>query len=711
MNDNINIRGYFTYEIFKKDNYGIYHFSNEEIDTIVSGNFSNIDNNKEYELSGYFFEHPKYGLQFKVNYYNELLPTKKKEMVKFLSSKYFKGIGRKKAEKIVEILNGREILTILEDENILNEMTFLKDDIKILFLETLRSFSPNTKKMYDLFVKAEINIDKIRLLETKFGDDCYDILTHDPYILYGKTNILTLNEIDKLALVIGIEKNNIHRIACHLSHVCSHQCFNSGDTFISKEEIYKLFLRLDFDQKMFEDALNFSFEKKYLYLEDDKIYHSSQYLAEKIISNFLKKFNVQKDIDFSYILEDLKILEKSEGIKYAKSQKNAILNAFKHNFSIITGGPGTGKTTIIKAIIKLHKMYTNDEIVVLAPTGRAAKRINELNDVDAKTIHSLLKWNKETNTFNHNHENPLFLDTVIIDEFSMVDNYVFSKFIDACGSIKKIIVIGDHKQLPSLSPGNLLLDLIESKKFVTTTLSDIYRQEKENKIIKLCNDIILEDIDFSSYNDDVKIFEGDFFVLRNQLIDSINDNLLNGYDWYDIQVVSPMYKGNFGIDNLNIYLQQAFNPKSENKKEFNYYKHTFRVGDKILQIKNQTEQDVYNGDIGKLVDIIYENEKEVILVVDFDGNIVYYKKDDLTNIKHGYAISIHKSQGSEYKIVYIICDIQHSFMLQKQILYTAVSRSKERCFIVGDKNLFKSSCKKCIPERKTGLIKRFKNDY
>ena len=353
-------------------------------------------------------------------------------------------------------------------------------------------------------------------------------------------------------------------------------------------------------------------------------------------------------------------------------------------------------------MVEIFKQYFPfSNLIVVAPTGRAAKRINEICDVESKTIHSLLKWNKESNLFAYDIDNPILYDCLIIDEFSMVDNSLFASLLKAGSRIKKLCIIGDNNQLPSIRPGELLSDLLLSKMFTVTELKVNHRQAEGSEIISLANDIIKNDVDLDRYHKDISfysIYENNF-----DLISLIKQDMADGYSINDIQVLSPMYKGNWGIDNLNVLLQNTFNPQDINKKEKKAGQFTFRIDDKILQLKNRPTDDVYNGDIGILAEI---DEKEKYLMVDYSNIYVFYEYEELSDIALAYAMSVHKSQGSEYPIVYFVISKNNLRMLNRKLIYTAISRAKNKLVIIGDSALFMQGLSYMMKKRNTTLIKR-----
>ena len=420
------------------------------------------------------------------------------------------------------------------------------------------------------------------------------------------------------------------------------------------------------------------------------------YEAEVNISNYLKmRINHDdENIDVSRVDQLLQDFEKNQGITYAKKQKEALFYFLKSSVMILTGGPGTGKSTIVHALLKIYtSLYPEDRIGLVAPTGRAAKRLTELTGIEACTIHRLLKWDLHTNTFAINKTNPLDINVLIIDEFSMVDCLLLSKLFDAGRNIDKILFIGDYYQLPSVAPGNVLKDLIEAG-VKTIELDEIFRQAKDSGIIQLAHHIInneIDDIDLFSQYQDINFFPMlNYDVIKN-VKTIVNKALEEGYDTSDIQVLAPMYHGVAGIDALNDALQDVFNPKDQCVDSYKIGRIEYRIGDKILQLKNRVDDNVFNGDIGILIDICRKDNFEYLqdtLIVDFDGNIVEYTSQNFNTITLAYCMSIHKSQGNEFKIVIMPVLSDYYIMLRRNLLYTAITRAKQSLFILGDAKAF-----------------------
>ena len=390
----------------------------------------------------------------------------------------------------------------------------------------------------------------------------------------------------------------------------------------------------------------------------------------------------------------------------------AIKRALTNNVSIITGGPGTGKTTIIKGIINVYAQINNlsptgidQEVLLLAPTGRAAKRMSETTGMIASTIHRFLKWDKERNIFGVNEFNKIHYNLIIIDETSMIDNHLLSSLFKGLDLKTQIVFVGDEYQLPSVGPGLVLNDMINSEVITHTRLNNIYRQSensfipilaKEIKEVNLSPELLLKKDDYNfieSANNNIKN------IINQILIKCLEKNI----DETKLQVLAPMYKGENGIDNLNILLQNVFNSPKKSKQEISYFGVVYREGDKILNLVNDLDLNIYNGDIGYIKEINLESKTEV-LVIDYDGNLVFYKKEDLNTITHAYVISIHKSQGSEFEHVIIPITFGYSRMLYNKLLYTGVSRAKKSLVLIGSIKALETSIKNNYSEiRKTSL--------
>ena len=404
-------------------------------------------------------------------------------------------------------------------------------------------------------------------------------------------------------------------------------------------------------------------------------------------------------------------LEKIFDIKYNKLQKQAIISSLENKINIITGGPGTGKTTIIKGIVELYKqinLLTFDsltkDVALLAPTGRAARRITETTNFKAVTIHKFLKWDKATDTFQVNKYNKSDAKIVIIDESSMIDMFLFNSLLEGLTDDVRIILVGDYNQLPSVLPGQILKDLIDSDIIPVVKLNELYRQKEDSYIVSLANEVKNGNLE---ENFTLKKSDYNFIETKKENIEIIVSELCKkalekGYTYNQLQVLVPMYKGANGIDNLNNKLQDIFNPKQDNKDEFIYNEVIFREGDKVLQTKNINDLEISNGDIG-IIDSITKTNNNVKAIINFDGIVVEFTKKNFEDLKLGYAISIHKSQGSEFEIVIMPMDISYKRMLYRKLIYTGITRAKKSLTIVGEKEAFIYGIKRVEETRDTLL--------
>lgn len=697
------IEGEFTHTIYKSESYMVSKFKTDDGTITVTGPSFDYEKGNKYVLTGSYVDHPKYGFQFSMLTIEKYLPSKKDEIISFLRGKTFPGIGKKAAEKIYEYF-GNDTLSILKED----PSKILDLDLSNKQLVSLQSgfenLSDPENEILFYLVSNGFNNNEAQRIFNRFKLATIEVGNSNPFRYYNEIYGINFDKVKSFASKIEFEDPQNKYREAFLIYILTEYTFNSGDMYVEYEDLINILDRyggIDNLDEILERCIN----AEYLYKKDNRIYLYSDYQDELYTGRFLKSFKGDLNLDETLIEEGINNAENELKISYDAKQKDAINAFFKNDISIITGGPGTGKTTIVKTMVNMFKDYfPYNNLIVVAPTGRAAKRINEICECDSKTIHSLLKWNKDTNTFIFNIENPILYDALIIDEFSMVDSQLFASLLKASSRVKKICIIGDNNQLPSIRPGDLLNDLIESHRFVHTELESNYRQSKGNEIISLANDIIINDVDLDKYHNDIYFYD----IRRNDfnMISLIEEDIRNGYSLDEIQVLAPMYRGEWGIDNLNILMQDTFNPSVFNKKEKKVGNTIFREDDKILQLKNRPTEDVYNGDIGILEEV---NEKEKYLLVNFNDVYVFYQFDDLQDIALAYAMSVHKAQGSEYQIVYFVLSNYNLHMLNKNLIYTAISRAKTKLVIIGTEDLIKQGISRSLRKRKTGLKEILEN--
>ncbi len=670
--------------------------SDEKEKTItVTGMVPSPETDTMYTIYGSYTEHPRYGMQFNFVSCERPLPEEADGIIKYLSGVSFPGIGKKTAEKIVALLGDNCLEMIRQEPSVLYTIPGLSADKITVITEGLREEDDGMEELIRFLNIHGIGMRNLVRLNRAYGKQALEKIKQNPYRVIEECDGFGFKTADKIAMALGFAEDDERRLYAFMISLCMDLCMRLGDSYVSAEYLRENFEKqcqgLTYDYDSILDQVLFSGR---LVQEDNRIYPDTQYEAETGIAKFLEEYpyEILEACDRELLDRYLLDMQKALSITYDEDQVNAIHRFFDCPFMILTGGPGTGKTTVVRALVQLFRMlYPSSTIVCAAPTGRAAKRLSELTDTPSMTIHSLLKWDLETNTFGVTEEEPILADLLIIDEFSMVDSWLFYNLLKASKRIKRICVIGDEDQLPSVSLGSVLRDLIESERFPLVRLSRIYRQRDGSDVIELAHMIHDNRVDLSALNKDVRFIEQPETGVRNAVVKIVQNALDKGYTINDIQVLSPMYGGSAGIDVLNNALQEAFNPPSADRNEARYGYVTFREGDKILQLKNQPDDDVYNGDIGILEEIIPARESEThqnVLIVNFDGIYVEYSGDNVGNISLAYCISVHKSQGSEYPIVIFPIVQRHAIMLQRKLIYTGITRSRQSLILIGDKNAF-----------------------
>ncbi|MBQ2505364.1 MAG: AAA family ATPase [Erysipelotrichaceae bacterium] len=691
------IEGEFTHTIYKSDSYMVSKFKTDDGAITVTGPSFDYESGQRYVLSGTYVDHPRYGFQFSMLSVEKYISTRKEEILSLLKSSAFPGIGKKAAEKIYEHF-GADTLMVLKDQP---EKIYEVELSEKQFLSILAGFESMSDPQNEIIlhlVSNGFNSNDAQKIFSRFKLATKEVGEDNPFRYYTEVYGVGFDKVKRYASQFEFDDAQNKYREAYLVHLISEYTFASGDMYLSYEKLLSLLEHYGRMENL-DEILERCIEKQYLYRKYERIYLYGDYCDELYIADFLKSFNGGLNVENELVEEGIEEDENKLSITYHEKQKEAIHAFFENDISIIVGGPGTGKTTLIKAMVDIFKqLYPFGNLIVAAPTGRAAKRINEICDVESKTIHSLLKWNKDNNTFVYDVENPLMYDAIIIDEFSMVDNALFASLLKASSRIKKIAILGDNNQLPSIKPGNLLNDLIDCHSIHVTRLEYNYRQSEGNEIILLANDIRNGDVDTDRYEKDIQFY--DIYRDHFDLISLIDQDIKEGYSLDQIQLLAPMYKGNWGIDTLNVELQEAFNPAAYDKNEKRFGKFVFREGDKILQLKNRPGDDVFNGDIGILEDI---DDKEKSLMVNYSGTYVFYPYEDLSDISLAYALSVHKAQGSEYQIVYFVFNRNNIHMLNKNLIYTAISRAKKKLVIIGTRQLFKEGLIKEMKRRNTGL--------
>ena len=673
---------------------------NNTLITVV-GEIGNVDEGEELYLEGEYVNNPKYGVQFKALVCERKMPETAHAIQKYLSSGVIKGIGPALAKNIVDVF-GEKSLEIIENnpEQLAKVKGFTKKKIETVRQELQRVFG--MRKLMNYLEAFKISPAIAIKAWKKWGQFSIDIIKDNPYALCDFGVDLDFIKADEMAVELQYPSDNPNRIKAGITYILNENA-NSGHTCIPTDSLQKNSCQfLDISEEDFYKALEQEYNEANL-IEYEKnnrcfTYLSDYYIAENYIVSRLsamKAFFLDSGTEFDNAID---LVEEENGIKYEELQRKAISLALSKGFLILTGGPGTGKTTTLNAIISLYEQQ-GLKAVIAAPTGRAAKRISDLTGYTAKTIHRLLEVAYDDGSgimkFVHNEQNTLDCDVLIVDEMSMVDTLLFAELLRGIKLSCKLILVGDSDQLPSVGAGNLLKDLIDSKTMTVVQLTEIFRQARESCIVTSAHRIVsgeMPELDNSSK---------DFFVLQRNDEQTTIETIVNLYKHRlpkaykynpttDIQIISPSRKGTAGTVEINKRIQLEINPPKLGKNEIRGPVYIFRENDKVMQTRNNYDivwkkddevgTGVYNGDIGVITEI---RKREGIIAIDFEGKIVEYTTDMLEQLELAYAITVHKSQGSEFPaVIFSIVGVSNK-LYYRNLLYTAVTRAKEILVIIG----------------------------
>lgn len=676
---------------------------------------------EEYTFDGDFVKDRNYGLQFKFNRFERKAIKTEQGIISYLSSDMFPGIGPKIAKTIVEKLGLNCLTLIKENENVLNKVN-LTDKQKIVIKTGIISDQINQETVV-FFLDNGISMDMAHKIISIFGDMAKEMVLENPYILMEKIERFGFKKNDAFALKIGIKENSIVRLKALITYVLQESLYSVGNSYIAKIDLYDYtikYLGQDIDVDVYDKVLEILSSNKKIYIDINKnIFDYKMYIQELELAVELSKIlKGKRDLhqkmikyDESDIYKNYYKIKNHSHLEFSKEQENAILSAFTEPIIIITGGPGTGKTTIVKAIIemylKLNKDNTTvaDYIALLAPTGKAAKRLKESTQLPSMTIHKYLGY-MGGNSFTYSKYNKTAAKLIIVDEASMMDLPLASRLITSMQDDARIIIVGDVDQLPSVGPGQVLKDLIDSREIKTIRLTKIHRQAENSSIIKLAHNInegILPENILDKLNDRVFIAT-DNSHLSSILVDATSRYISRGYDIKkDLQILIPMYKGDCGINEINSKIQDLVNPLKDENEQIKHYGQVFRENDKVIQLVNRAEKGIMNGDVGYIHSFIYKDLKIIGLRIAFDQNIIEYSIEELEDLSLAYAISVHKAQGGEFDIVIMPISSKHFVMLKRKLIYTAITRAKKILILIGDVQIMQQGIRKIENNRKTIL--------
>ena len=703
----------------------------EDFEIIVTGSMADVMEGEDYTFWGSLVQHPKYGQQLKISRYERAKPSSK-GLVKYFSSDHFKGIGAKTAQKIVQ-LYGEDtedtIDKILAEPEKLTQINGLAAKNREAFVAKLRLNYGTEMVLAKLAAYGIPNKLAFQIQDT-YKEETLDIVEKYPYQLVEDIQGIGFKIADHLAEELGIQSDAPERFRAGLVHTLLTQSMERGDTYVEARDLLEHTIELlessrqvELDPSLVADELAHLIEEDKVQNVETKIFENSLFFAEEGIKSNLVRLlekGEQDCFDTDNITAAIQQVEESSGIFYDSIQKEAIRQAINQKVFILTGGPGTGKTTVINCIIAVYAQLrgldlrkVNDlPILLAAPTGRAARRMNELTGLPSATIHRHLGMTGDDDT--SHLDDYLDADFIIVDEFSMVDTWLANQLLSNISSQTKLLIVGDADQLPSVSPGQVLADLLQIPTIPQTKLETIYRQSEESTIVTLASQIqkgILP-ADFTEKKADRSYFEA-----RNEHIPPMIEKIASaairsGIPAQDVQVLAPMYRGPAGIDQINNLMQNLINPVEKDELIFEAPDCQYRQGDRVIHLVNDAESNVFNGDLGYISDLLpakYTDSKQDELTINFDGNELVYQRSEWYKIRLAYAMSIHKSQGSEFPVVILPITRSSHRMLQRNLVYTAITRAKSKLILLGEKVAFDYAVKNTGTARKTYLRERFED--
>lgn len=678
----------------------------------IIGNFPPLSPGEVLKIKGKWELNPRFGKQFRVENYIPVMPSTAKGIEKFLSSGLISGIGPVLAKRILGRFGENTIDVLSENPAKMLEVEGI-GPAKIKEIEKSWSEHEDIRELIIFLQDHNITTSLATKIYRQYGDKSFHVLKTNPYQACHDIWGVGFKTADQIALRLGMSPTSLERIKAFISYLLEKD-IEQGHVFSYQKDVEKeVEKELEVESRRIADAIE-SLEKENLIVIEDlapdkalyiPFYHEAQddvALAIHKLAHFpfkTPKFDVDKTI---------RDVEAGMGIIFSNAQREAIRQSFAKKILVITGGPGTGKTTIIKAVVDIFGQWGRS-VLLAAPTGRAAKRLSEATHKEAKTIHRTLEYTPKVGNFRRNEGHPLKGDCLVVDEFSMVDLPLMHYLLKAVPPTMRLVLVGDKDQLPSVGPGNLLRDIIDSGAVEVVRLNEIFRQEKDSLIVSNAHRVnkgmkLIYPPKGEKNSDFYFIAQEDEHKAFNMILNLCSDNIPKklGLDPLSpqIQVISPMYRGIIGVDNLNIELQKRLNPGQEGLKIGN---REIRIKDKMMQIRNNYDKDVFNGDIGTVVEIDRQTYR---VAVNFDGKVTLYHREELNEITHAYAISVHKSQGSEYQAVVIPLLTQHYIMLQRNLFYTALTRAKRLSCIVGSYKALYIAIKNDKPIKRNSHLKQ-----
>lgn len=681
----------------------------------VIGEFEEIEEGLEYDFQGKWDTHPQYGQQFRAFSHHSRPPRTIRGMIAYLSSGLIAGIGPKMAKRIVDRFGDKTFDVISAEPQRLLEVPGIAEVKKE---QLVRSFNEhkNLQEVVTYLTGLGLSANMAVRLYREYGDETIGVITNNPYRLTRDVFGIGFRRADEIARASGVDPSSAQRLRAAISFTLQQAAERGGHTFLPRDELCDNIYRLLEDiatgsaeegrhpsLEQIERAVSDAESDGIIRVEDEAAYLLKYHRCESQVARRLRQIHGQQALavpDPQIMDKILSQVQSRLGMEYAPEQEEAVRQAFRSGVMIITGGPGTGKTTIVRGIMEVAESLGGGlRVLLAAPTGRAARKLGEVTGHQAHTLHRLMGYSfaEGRPVFRHDAEDPLEGDVLIVDESSMVDIELAQHLVDAVGPTMRLILVGDADQLPSVGPGNFLRDLVRSELLPVVRLEKIYRQDE-------VSDIVINAHRINSGNEPIFVRGGESYFVSRDVPEEICEHVVqlvarltrNGrYGIESVQVLSPMHRGAAGVTNINNEIQKMINPHSSVKGEISRGGITYREGDKVMCLRNNYEKGqagIFNGNLGIVRDVISSDDDlvdEPTLRIDFDGELVLYGQSELNEIGLAYATTVHKAQGSEFPVVVAVLSTSQYVMLQRNLLYTAVTRAENLLVLVGQQRALK----------------------